>query len=96
MTIGVQDESRRTAVLQHPRELAAADQRQETLRRPERDSGGAGPGALEADLAEVQVLRAEVGVRRFVPVMYADRRIPEQHTAAAVWLQSVLVRVDDQ
>ena len=83
------------AVVQHARELAAANQRQQPLRRPERDRRGAGPRAFEADLAEVQLLRTEIGVRRVVPVVDADRGIAKQHAAAAVGLQAVLVRIDD-
>ena len=83
------------AVVQHPRELAAVHERQEALRRPERDRRGAGPRALEADLAEVQVAGTEIGIGRVVSVVPADGGIAEDHTAAAVGLQAVLVRVDD-
>ena len=38
----VELERRRAAVVEHPRELAAAHERQEPLRRPERDRRGAG------------------------------------------------------
>ena len=36
----------------------------------------------------------EIGVRRFVLVERADRRIAKQHASAAVWLQPVLMRID--
>ena len=64
-------------------------------RRPQRGGGGTGPRALQADLAEVQVARREVRVRRVVAVQAADAGVAEQHGAAAVGLEAVLVRVDD-
>ncbi len=64
-------------------------------RQPQRGGGRAGARALEADLAEVQVAGGEVGVRRVVLVQPADAGVAEQHRAAAVGLQAVLVRVDD-
>ena len=91
----VELESGGAAVVQHPRELAAAHERQQALRRPERDRRGAGPRAFEADLAEVQFVRTEIGVRRIVVVVDADCRVAKQHAAAAVGLQAVLVRIDD-
>jgi hypothetical protein len=57
-------------------------------------AAGACARALERDLAEVQVARREVGVRRVVPVEPADDGITEQHAAAAVGLEAVLVRID--
>ena len=79
---------------QPPRELAALLERQQAHRRPERHGARARPRALEADLAQVQVGRAEVRVRRVVLVEPPDRRVAEEDAAAAVGLQAVLVRID--
>ena len=87
----------RSAAARAAREVAAearARQRQRAQRRPQRGGGRAGARALEADLAEVQVVRGEVRVRRVVGVEPADAGIGEQDAAAAVGLEAVLVRVD--
>ena len=68
---------------------------QKSLGRPEGHGRGSGARALKRNLAEVKLVRAEVGVRRIVPVESPDRRVPEQHTATAVRLQPVLVRIND-
>ena len=44
---------------------------------------------------EVQLLRSEVGVGRIVPVEAPHRRVAKQNAAAAVGLEPVLVRIDD-
>ena len=85
---GVQRERRFAPRLEPARELAAALQRQQSLRRPERHRRGAGPRALERDLAQVQLGRTEVRVRRIVLVEAAHRRDREtarsrSRTAAA-------------
>ena len=54
------------------------------------------PRALQADLPEVERRRREVRVRRVVLVQPPDRGIAEQHGAAAVRLEPVLVRIDDE
>ena len=64
-------------------------------REPERRGGRSGPGALERDLAQVQVAAREVGVGRVVLVEPPDARVAEEDRAAAVGLEAVLVRVDD-
>ena len=53
-------------------EDAAGDVGKELLGRPESYGGGAGAGALEGDLAEVEVLGGEVGVGGVVFVEAAD------------------------
>ena len=70
-------------------------QRQHLQRQPQRAGRGARPRALEADLAQVQLVGREVRVRRVVLVEAADARVGEDHRAAAVGLQPVLVRIDD-
>ncbi len=77
------------------RELAAGSVGQQLLGGPERDGGGSGAGALERDFAEVEILRGEVGVGRVVFVEAADGGVAEENAAAAVGLEAVLVRVDD-
>ena len=64
-------------------------------REPQRGRGRAGARALQADLAEVQLAAREVGVRANRACRTGRRRVAEQHRAAAVGLQAVLVRVDD-
>ena len=81
--------------LEPPRELAAALERQEPHRGPQRHRGRAGARAFERDLAQVQLVRREVGVGRIVAVEAPDGGIAKEHAAAAVGLQPVLVRVDD-
>ncbi len=76
-------------------ELAAALERQQPLRRPQRNRRCPGARAFQRNLPEVQFVRAEVGVGRIVPVMTADGRVAKQYAAAAVGLQPVLVRIDD-
>ena len=76
-------------------EGAAGGVRQELLGGPEGDGGGSGAGALEGDLAEVEVFRGEVGVGRVVFVEAADGGVAEEDAAAAVGLEAVLVGVDD-
>ena len=63
-------------------------------RQPQRRRGGAGARALEADLPQVQLVGSEVRVRRVVRVEAPDPGVVEQHRAAAVGLEAVLVRVD--
>src|SRR5882672_399013 len=75
-------------------ELSVPHQRQQALRRPERDRGRARPGALERDLAEVHFSRGVVRIRRVVIVQTSHGGITEQHAAAPVRLQSVLVGID--
>ncbi len=70
-------------------------QRQHLERQPQRARRGARARALQADLAEVQLVGGEVGVGRVVHVEAPDVGVGEQHRAAAVGLQPVLVRVDD-
>src|SRR6266508_5685968 len=64
----VERERRIPAGLESTRELTASRERQQPLRGPERDRGGPWPGALEADLPQVQVRRGKIGVRRLVLV----------------------------
>ena len=68
---------------------------EQLLGGPESDGGGSGAGALEGDLAEMEFLRGEVGVRGVVFVEAADGGVAEEDAAAAVGLEAVLVRVDD-
>src|ERR1700733_4710088 len=49
-------ERRRMAGLEAPGEFAAGDVGEKLLGRPESYGGGSGPGALEGDLAEMEVL----------------------------------------
>src|ERR1700749_3008384 len=65
------------------------------LGRPESYGGGSGAGALEGDLSEMEVLRGEVGVRGVVFVEAADGGVAKEDGAAAVGLEAVFVRVDD-
>ena len=76
-------------------ELAVAGVGQEALGGPEGDGGGSGAGALEGDLAEVEFFGGEVGEGRVVFVEAADGGIAEEDGAAAVGLEAMLVRVDD-
>ena len=62
---------------------------------PESYGRGSGAGALEGDFAEVEILRGEVGVGGVVFVEAADGGVAEEDAAAAVGLEAVLVRVDD-
>ena len=78
-----------------PANSPAGFERQQALRRPERDGRRSGARAFEADLAQVQLVGAEVGVGGVVLVEPADRGIAEEDAAATVGLQAVLVRVDD-
>ena len=77
------------------REDAAERVGEQLLGGPESDRGGSGAGALERDLAEVEILRREVGVGGVVFVEAADGGVAEEDTAATVGLQAVLVRIDD-
>src|SRR5258708_6951340 len=76
-------------------EFAAADQRQEVLRRPQSRRRCSGSRAFQTDFAEMQRSRAEVGVGRSVFVQAAYRRIAEQHTTTAVRLQTMFVWIND-
>ena len=69
--------------------------RQQPLRGPQGHRRCPGPGTLQADLAKVQLLGSEVGVRRVVLVEAAHAGVAKEHAAAAVGLQPVLVRIDD-
>src|SRR5690606_41554092 len=53
------------------------------------------PRALQADLAEVEAVRGEVGVGRVVAVEPADGGVAEEDAAAAVGLEPMLVGVHD-
>ena len=84
------------------RERGAARPRSRTARaatasqrQPQRGGGRAGARALEADLAQMQLVGREVRVRRVVRVQAPDAGIGEQDRPAAVGLEAVLVRVDD-
>ena len=92
---GVERGCRVPAGGKHPRELSSASQGKPLEGRPERHGARSRPGALEADLAQMQLGRAEVGVRRVVLVQLPDRRVAEEHAAAAVGLKAMLVRIDD-
>ena len=85
---------RRARTTEPGRKFSTAHQRQQPLRRPQRDGGCARPGAFQADLAQVQIFRREIGVGRIVFVECADAGIAEQDAAAAVGLKTVLVRID--
>ena len=72
---------------QHPAEPVRR-RRQELEREPQRGRRRPGPGALQADLAEVQLVRREVGVGRVVQVEAPDVRVggtapPRSRRAAA-------------
>src|SRR5580658_1107447 len=91
----VKNERRRPAAFQPAREFPAPRQRQKLLCRPQRSRRGARPGALQTDLSQMQLRGTEIGVRRIVFVKPTGRRIAKQYAAATVWLQSMLVRIDD-
>ena len=80
---------------EHRAEALVALQRQRLQRQPQPGGRRAGARALQADLAEVQVGLGEVRERRVVAIDALHRRIGEQHRAAPVGLQAVLVGVDD-
>jgi hypothetical protein len=65
------------------------------LRSPESDRGGSGTGALEGDLSEMKIIGREIGIGRVVFVKPADGGVAEEDAPAAVRLETVLVRVDD-
>ena len=83
------------AGFQHLREFPAPHERQQALCSPQRHRRSARPGTFQADFAEMQLGRSEISVRRFVLVDRTDAGIAKQHATAAVRLQSVLVRVND-
>src|SRR5580704_16728147 len=83
------------SLLQVLGEFAIFSERQQFLRGPEGGGCGAGARTFETDFAEVKFGGAEVGVGRIVFVEAADSRIAEENAAAAVRLETVLVRVDD-
>ena len=78
------------------REGAAVGVGEELLGGPEGDCGRSGPGTLQTDLAKMELGRAEIGVRRVVFIEAPDRRIMEEHAAAAIGLQAMLMRVDHE
>ena len=80
---------------EHGGEFPSPYQRQQALRGPERYGGSAGARTFQADFAEMKIRRSEIGVGRIVFVDCADLRIAKQHAAAAVGLQAVLVRIND-
>src|ERR1700691_3281739 len=92
---GVEAERGFPALLKSMRKLAAADEGQKALGGPKRHGRCARPRAFEADLAKVEFAGSEVGVGRVVLVPAAHGGIAEQDAAAAVGLQTMLVRVDD-
>ena len=77
------------------REGAAGGVGEQLLRGPEGDGRGSGTGTLEGDFAEVEVVRGEIGVGGVVFVETADGGVAEEDAAAAVGLEAVLVRIDD-
>src|ERR1035437_8852787 len=77
-------------------ELASFRVWEQALGGPESYGGGSGAGTFEGDLAEVEFLRREVGEGGVVLVEAADGGVAEENAAAAVGLQAVLVRVDDE
>src|SRR5579863_4824113 len=79
-------EGGRPALLQPLCKVTIRLKRKQPLRGPERDRGRTGPGTLQADLAQVQLLRREVGIGRIVLVEPADSGIAEEHAAAAIGL----------
>ena len=86
--------ARRPAARTAPEALVAL-QRQRLQGQPQPGGGGAGARALQADLPEVQVGLGEVRERRVVAIDAPPHRVGEEHRAAAVGLQAVLVRIDD-
>ena len=80
---------------EHRAEALVALQRQRLQRQPQAGGRRAGARALQADLAQVQVGLGEVRERRVVAIDALHGRIGEQHRAAPVGLQAVLVGVDD-
>ena len=91
----VEDQCRLAARLEPSGKCTAGFKREQSHRRPECRRRGPGPRAFQRDLAQVQLGRAEVGVGRVMPVEPADGRVAEKHAAAAIRLEPVLVRVDD-
>src|SRR5437879_9044122 len=67
---------------------------QQFVRRPQSSRSRPRTGALQAYLAQVQFLGAEIGVGRIVLIQSADLGVAKEHATAPVGLQSVLVRVD--
>ena len=78
-----------------PREFSLGNQRQQALRRPKRHGCRPGARTLQADLPKMQFVRGEISIGRIVFVEASHGRIAKQHAAAAVGLQPVLVRIDD-
>lgn len=76
------------------REGSAGHQRQQALGGPQRDGHGTWTGAFQGNFAQMRVVRAQVGVGRVVAVVVPDGGVAEQHAAAAVGLEPVLVGVD--
>ena len=70
-------------------------ERQHFKGEPQGRGRSTSPAALERDLAEVQLIGAEVGVGGIVDVEPPDARIGEEDGAAAVGLEAVLMGVDD-
>jgi len=76
-------------------EFSFRHQRQQPLRGPQGNGRGSCARTLQADLAQVKILRGEVRVGRIVPVEPAYPGSHKQDAAAAVGLQPVLVGIDN-
>ena len=91
----VKNQRRLAARFEPPGKCTADFERQQPHRRPECHGRGPRPRALQRDLAQVQLGRAEVGIGRVMPIEPADGRVAEQDASATIGLEAVLVRVDD-
>src|SRR5262249_55081876 len=76
-------------------ERAAGRVGEKLLRSPKCDGGGSGAGTLQRDFSEMEILGREVGVGGVVFIEAADGGGTEEDTAAAVGLEAMFVRVDD-
>jgi hypothetical protein len=75
--------------------VAAYGVGQQLLGGPERNGRGSGTGAFERNLTKVKVFRRKVGIGGVVFVEAADGGIAEENATAAIGLEAMLVRVDD-
>ena len=74
--------------------LTVCDEREQLLGCPQGYGGSAGARTLQADLAQMQIMRSEIGVGRIMFIKAAYSRITKKDAAAAIRLQPMLVRIN--
>ena len=90
----VQEHRRLATAIKPAGKFTVCDERQQLLRCPQGYGRSAGARTLQADLAQMQIFRSEIGIGRIVFIEAAYRWIAKKYAAAAIRLKPMLVRID--